>query len=51
VVPWLMLNHAGLDVLIHPQTGNAYDDHTAKALWLGNKLPLNEARLRRARPG
>jgi len=51
LVPWLMLNHAGLDVLIHPQTGNAYEDHTAHALWLGTKLPLNEARLRRAAPG
>jgi aromatic ring-cleaving dioxygenase len=50
VVPWLMLNHAGLDVLIHPQTADPYDDHTLNALWLGSKLPLNVERLRRARP-
>ena len=40
LVPWLMLNHAGLDVLIHPQTGNGYADHAIHALWLGRKLPL-----------
>jgi aromatic ring-cleaving dioxygenase len=50
LVPWLMLNHVGLDVLIHPQTGNSYDDHTAHALWLGEKLPLNVERLRRGAP-
>lgn len=51
LVPWLMLNHAGLDVLIHPQTGDAYEDHTANALWLGDKLPLNVDRLRRRQEG
>ncbi len=51
LVPWLMLNHAGLDVLVHPRTGNSYDDHTEHALWLGGKLPLNVERLRRGRPG
>src|ERR1700724_588059 len=28
LVPWLMLNHAGLNVLVHPETADAYDDHT-----------------------
>ena len=37
LVPWLMLNRGGLDVLVHPQTGNAYDDHTIHALWLGEQ--------------
>jgi aromatic ring-cleaving dioxygenase len=40
LVPWLMLNRAGLDVLVHPLAGNAYDDHTVYAMWLGEKLPL-----------
>ncbi len=48
LVPWLMLNHAGLNVLIHPQTGDAYDDHAIHALWLGSKLPLRLDGLRRA---
>jgi DOPA 4,5-dioxygenase len=47
LVPWLMLNRGGLDVLIHPLAGNAYDDHTAYAMWLGEKLPLRLDVLRR----
>lgn len=41
LVPWLMLNHGTLDVLIHPNTGSDVPDHRDLALWLGNKLPLN----------
>jgi aromatic ring-cleaving dioxygenase len=41
LVPWLMVSHQGLDVLIHPETGDAVADHTANALWLGTKLELN----------
>jgi aromatic ring-cleaving dioxygenase len=40
VVPWLMLNRLGLDVLVHPNTGDAYEDHATHALWLGDKLKL-----------
>ena len=29
VVPWLMLNRDGLDVLVHPLTDSSYNDHTA----------------------
>jgi aromatic ring-cleaving dioxygenase len=49
-VPWLMLNRGGLDVLIHPQTGDAYADHTEHASWLGTQLPLRLDVLRRDRP-
>ena len=41
LVPWLMLNRGTADVLIHPSTGDDVADHTAHALWLGEKLPLN----------
>ncbi len=41
LVPWLMLNHAGLAVLIHPSTDDEVGDHTHRALWLGEKLELN----------
>lgn len=51
LVPWLMLHRDGLDVLVHPQTGDAYDDHTIHAAWLGRKLPLRLDVLRRARNG
>ncbi|MGD9616396.1 MAG: DOPA 4,5-dioxygenase family protein [Alphaproteobacteria bacterium] len=50
LVPWLMLNRGGLDVLVHPQTGDAYADHTEHAVWLGAKLPLRLDVLRRDRP-
>ncbi len=41
VVPWLMLHRQGLDILVHPNTGDAVADHTAHALWLGEKLAVN----------
>jgi aromatic ring-cleaving dioxygenase len=41
-VPWLMLNRAGLDVLVHPNTLAPRDDHLRHALWLGRVLPLRE---------
>lgn len=46
VVPWLMLNREGLDILVHPNTGDAVADHTNHALWLGEKLALNIEPLR-----
>ncbi|MBV8493641.1 MAG: DOPA 4,5-dioxygenase family protein [Alphaproteobacteria bacterium] len=47
LVPWLMLNRGGLSVLVHPQTEDAYDDHTIHALWLGAPLALRVEALRR----
>lgn len=40
LAPWLMLNRGGLDVLLHPETGDDPTDHTAHAAWLGEQLPL-----------
>ncbi|MBV9249419.1 MAG: hypothetical protein JO227_09285, partial [Acetobacteraceae bacterium] len=40
VVPWLMLNRGGLDVLIHPLTDDMLDDHTIYAMWLGSPVKL-----------
>jgi DOPA 4,5-dioxygenase len=39
-LPWLMLNRDGLTVLLHPETGDDYRDHTAHAVWFGAVLPL-----------
>jgi len=47
-VPWLMLNRGGLDILVHPETGDAYTDHSAHALWLGAPQPMRLEVLRRA---
>lgn len=40
LLPWLMLNRKGLSVLLHPETGNDYADHSRHAAWLGEILPL-----------
>jgi aromatic ring-cleaving dioxygenase len=40
LVPWLMLNRDGLTVLLHPETGDDYVDHTDHAAWFGAVLPL-----------
>jgi len=39
-MPWLMLNRDGLTVLLHPETGDNYTDHSAHAAWFGAVLPL-----------
>ena len=48
IVPWLMLNREGLDVLVHPLTDSSYNDHTANAMWLGAPVPLKTDMLRHA---
>ena len=40
LLPWLMLNRDDLTILLHPETGDDYRDHTAHAAWLGALLPL-----------
>jgi DOPA 4,5-dioxygenase len=45
VVPWLMLNREGLNVLVHPLTESNYDDHSKYAIWLGTPVPLRLERL------
>ena len=47
VVPWLMLNRAGLDILVHPLTDDMVDDHTDYALWLGAPIKLKIETLQR----
>jgi aromatic ring-cleaving dioxygenase len=47
VVPWLMFNRGGLDVLIHPLTDDSVDDHRIYAVWLGKPAPMKLNGLRR----
>ena len=48
VVEWLMMHRDGLDVLIHPLTGDSVDDHSIYAMWLGSPQPLKLQTLRRS---
>jgi DOPA 4,5-dioxygenase len=50
LVIWLMLNREGLDVLVHPLTGDSVADHTRFAAWLGSPLPLRLDVLRQGTP-
>jgi DOPA 4,5-dioxygenase len=51
VVPYLMLNREGLDVLVHPLTTDAVEDHSSYAIWLGSPVELKLHKLPRGRGG
>lgn len=40
VIGWLTLNRKGLNVFVHPDTGDDLRDHRDRAIWLGEDRPL-----------
>ncbi|CAK9783541.1 hypothetical protein CC85DRAFT_265328 [Cutaneotrichosporon oleaginosum] len=43
---WLMANRGPCSVLIHPNTGDDVGDHTERATWMGERVPLDVDLLR-----
>lgn len=39
-VPWLQRERGSLNILVHPQSGDDYDDHTNGAVWLGKPVAI-----------
>ncbi|KAK5115460.1 hypothetical protein LTR62_001119 [Meristemomyces frigidus] len=39
-VPWLVIHRGPLSVLVHPNTGDDVRDHTQRATWMGESIPL-----------
>jgi aromatic ring-cleaving dioxygenase len=42
LVPWLMLNHGTLSILVHANSGHPRQDHVADRIWIGAALPIVE---------
>jgi aromatic ring-cleaving dioxygenase len=40
IIQWLSLNRRGLDVFVHPETGDGLIDHSDHVMWLGNSHVL-----------
>ncbi|KAK5012491.1 DOPA-like domain-containing protein [Cryomyces antarcticus] len=40
-VPWLVINRGPLSALVHPNTDEEERDHTQRATWMGQPIPLN----------
>ncbi|HSW17592.1 MAG TPA: DOPA 4,5-dioxygenase family protein [Ramlibacter sp.] len=47
MIPWLDEHRQGLDVFVHGLSGNALEDHTTHAYWLGKEWPLDLSRFMR----
>lgn len=49
VVLWTLAHRGDLSVLIHPLTGDDYEDHAQHAMWIGTPLKLDLEFLKKIR--
>lgn len=42
-VGWLVINRGPLSALVHPNTDDELRDHTQRATWMGEKVPVDTA--------
>ena len=47
IMPFLALNRESLFILVHPNTGDGFIDHTDNAMWVGPSVPLNAEWMKR----
>ena len=40
-IPWLVINRGPLSALVHPNTDDEVRDHTQRATWMGERIPLD----------
>ena len=48
-ISWLVIHRGPLSVLIHPNTEEEERDHTQRATWMGERLPLDLSVFKRLR--
>lgn len=48
-IPWLVIHRGPLSALIHPNTDDEERDHTQRATWMGDPMPLDLAPFHRMR--
>ena len=41
LIGFLALNRDGLNIFVHPETGEDLEDHRDRAIWVGSERPLN----------
>jgi len=41
VIPWMLQHRGDFSIVVHPNTGYEYEDHSKWAMWVGERWPLD----------